>query len=103
MIRQTAQVALEKTSVKRIYINNCICTPFCLLKSIFITFFSDAWRRRRRRRRNGLMDENEIQVSNNQGQDIPDDAKQKVVAAFNDLETFEDEEEEYDIHPKHVI
>ena len=70
----------------------------------FCVVFSDAWRRRRRRRRrNGKMDENEMPVSHDEGQEVPDDAKQKIIAAFNDLELFEDEPEEYDIHPKHAI
>ena len=70
------------------------------------SFFSDAWRRRRRRRRSGKMDENEMKVSHDEGQEIPEDAKQRVIAAFNDLETFDDETEElegYNIHPKHAI
>ena len=68
-----------------------------------IVSYSDAWRRRRRRRRSGKMDENEMPVSHDEGQEIPADAKQRIIAAFNDLETFDDEPEEYDVHPKHAI
>ena len=52
------------------------------------------------------MDENEMPVSHDEGQGIPADAKQRIIAAFNDLETFDDEQEEleeYNIHPKHAI
>ena len=36
--------------------------------------------------------ENEVPtVANDQGQDVPDDAKQKIISAISDLETFEDE------------
>ena len=54
-------------------------------------------------------------VSHDEGQEVPDDAKQKIIAAFNDLDDdvkqvviaafndLEDEEDEYDIHPKHAI
>ncbi|KAL9989221.1 hypothetical protein ACROYT_G003745 [Oculina patagonica] len=73
-----------------------------VVASLFIDD-SDAWRRRRRRRRNGKMDENEMPVSTDQGQGVPADAKEKILAAFADLETSEDDSEEYDIHPKHAI
>ncbi|KAL9989220.1 hypothetical protein ACROYT_G003744 [Oculina patagonica] len=72
-----------------------------VVASLFIDD-SDAWRRRRRRRR-GKMDENEMPVSSDKGHEVPADAKEKILAAFADLETFEDDSEEYDIHPKHAI
>ncbi|KAL9989210.1 hypothetical protein ACROYT_G003734 [Oculina patagonica] len=72
-----------------------------VVASLFIDD-SDAWRRRRRRRR-GKMDENEMPVSSDEGQEVPADAKEKILAAFADLETFENDSEEYDIHPKHAI
>ncbi len=49
------------------------------------------------------MDENEMAVSTDKGQEVPADAKEKILAAFADLETSEDDSEEYDIHPKHAI
>ena len=67
------------------------------------SFFSDAWRRRRRRRRSGKMDENEMRVSHDEGQEVPENAQEMITAAFEDLETSDDEPEEYDIHPKHAI
>ena len=76
-------------------------TSFCLLKDKFVSFISDAWRRRRRRRRNGKMDENEMPVSADVSQEeIPENAKQSIIAALTDQEN---ESEEYDIHPKHAI
>ncbi|KAL9989198.1 hypothetical protein ACROYT_G003721 [Oculina patagonica] len=73
-----------------------------VVASLFIDD-SDAWRRRRRRRR-GKMDENAMPVgSTDEGQEVPADAKEKILAAFADLETSEDDSEEYDIHPKHAI
>lgn len=68
---------------------------------IYPFFFSDAWRRRRRRR---IMGENGIPVSADVSQEeIPENVRQKIIAAFTDQETSEDEPEEYNIHPKHAI
>ena len=87
------------------------------LKSVLVaSFFSDAKRWHRRRRPGegggsgsfrpwGQMDENEMPVYD-EGQEIPGDAREWIIAAFDDLETFDDEPEEleeYDIHPKHAI
>lgn len=65
--------------------------------------FSDAWRRRRRRRRRGKMDENVIPVSAEvQEQDTQEEAKQKIFEALLEKE-LEDEQEDYDLHPKHAM
>ena len=77
-----------------------------MLKYIFVAFFSDAWRgwRRRRRRRSGVKDENETPVSADVSQEeIPENAKQSIIAALTDQEASEDDPEEYDIYPKHAI
>ena len=76
---------------------------FASLNLIF-WFNSDAWRRRRRRRRSGKMDEgSDVTVtSQDNGEEIPVNAKEMVYAALQDLEA-QDEAEEYDLHPKHAI
>jgi len=50
------------------------------------------------------MGENGIPVSADVSQEeIPENVRQKIIAAFTDQETSEDEPEEYNIHPKHAI
>jgi len=51
------------------------------------------------------MDENEMPVSADvlSEEEIPENAKQSIIAALTDQEASEDEPEEYDNHPKHAI
>ena len=50
------------------------------------------------------MDENEMPVYAEVSQEeIPENAKQSIIAALTDNEASEDELEEYDIHPKDSI
>ena len=70
---------------------------------VFVLLLSDAWRRRRRRRRRGKMDENETPAAEVQEQqDTHREAKQKIFEAFLDKES-EDEQEDYDLNPKHPV
>ena len=46
------------------------------------------------------MDENEMSVSADVSEEeIPENARQSIIAAVSDQELFEDEPKEYDIHP----
>ena len=99
---------MERVYAKKVWIcSQCFLTNKNLdfLWSVFFSFFSDAWRRRRRRRRRrGKMDENEMPVSADVSEEeIPENAKQSIIAALTDQEASEDEPEEYEIHPKHAI
>ena len=68
---------------------------------VFVFLLSDAWWRRRRRR--GKMDENETPAAEVQEQqDTHREAKQKIFEAFLDKES-EDEQEDYDLNPKHAV
>ena len=50
------------------------------------------------------MDENEMPVSADVSQEeIPENARQSIIAALTDQESSEDKPEEYDIHPKYAI
>ena len=50
------------------------------------------------------MDENEMPVSAEVSQEeIPENAKQSIIAALTDYEASEDDPEEYDINPKHTF
>lgn len=50
------------------------------------------------------MDENEMPVSADVSEkEIPEDARQNIIAALTDQQASEDESEEYDIHLKHAI
>ena len=68
-------------------------------------FFSDAWRRRRRRRRRGKMqDEGDIETVPENGlgkEDISAEAQKTIMATICDDE-MDDEQDEYDAHPKHT-
>ena len=70
---------------------------------MFLLLFSDAWRRRRRRRRSGKRDENEMEMpvsADVSEEEIPENAKQSIIAALTDQEN---DTEEYDINPEHAI
>ena len=71
-----------------------------------LLFFSEAWRRRRRRRRrrSGKMDESEMETPDVHNQDVSAEAKRKIISALFDDELHDgnDEQEEYDVHPKHA-
>ena len=73
----------------------------CSLKKNSLLFFSDAWRRRRRRRRSGKMDESEMEIPEVHNQGVSSEAKRKIFSALFD-EELHDEQEEYDVHPKHA-
>ena len=48
------------------------------------------------------MDENEMLAAEVQKQDTHEETKQKIFEALLDKE-LEDEQEDYDLHPKHAI